>query len=242
MDDGAENADGVAGFFEAVLLRFQQTGEARRRSGADGHGEAVAGHGGGVNPGRAILDGKIVDQETRLEIVGAIENEVEAGEQVSGVARTEVGDEAFDGTTGVDRAELALGGDGFGERGEGIGFVKEGLALKIRGLDKIAVDDAQFSDACANQEICGGRTDCAASDNDGAGGEQALLAFIADGGKENLARVFFVKRRVHFVVAFVERCKPTKRRRLSLRNSQRSATYDSAKVGGTGNAAMLRFV
>ncbi len=216
IDDGAEDADSVAGFLEAVLLRFHEASEARRCSGADGHGEAVTGHGGGVNPGLAILDGKIVDQETRLEIVGAIEDEVEAGEQVSGVARAEVGDDAFHRTTGIDGAELALGGDGFGQRGEGVGFVKERLALKIRGLDKIAIDNAQFSDTRAHQEIRGGGTDRAASDNDGAGGQQALLAFLANGGEKNLARVFFVKRGVHFVVAFAERCTPTNRRRPAL--------------------------
>jgi len=69
---------------------------------------------------------------------------------------------------------------------------KEGLALKVRGLDKIAVDDAQFPDASANQEICAGAArDCATSDNDGAGGEQALLAFLADGGKERIWREYF---------------------------------------------------
>jgi hypothetical protein len=192
VNDGAEDADGVAGLLEAVLLSFHQAGEARRGSGADGHGEAVTGHGGGVNPGHAVLDGKIVDQETRLEIVGSIEDEIEAGEQVSGVAWAEVGDDAFHGYTGVDEAELALGGDGLGQRGEGVGFVKEGLALKIRGLDKIAIDDAQFTDAGAYQEVCGGGTDRAASDNNGAGGEQTMLAFLADSGAENLSRVFFV--------------------------------------------------
>lgn len=150
VDDGAEDADGVAGFLEAGLLRIHEAGEARRGSRADGHREAVAGDGGGVNPGLVILDGKVVDQETRFEIVGAIEDEIEAGKQVGGVARREVSDDAFHGDTGIDGAELALGGDSLWERGDGIGFVKESLALKIRMLDKIAVDNALFSDASAH--------------------------------------------------------------------------------------------
>ena len=150
VDDGAEDADGVAGFLEACLLRIHEAGEARRGSGADGHREAVAGDGGGINPGLVILDGKVVDEETCFEIVGAIEDEIEAGEQVGGVARREVSDDAFHGDTGIDGAELALGGDSLWERGDGIGFVKESLALKIRGLDKIAVDNAEFSDTGAH--------------------------------------------------------------------------------------------
>jgi len=163
------------------------------------------------------LDGKIVDEKTRLEIVGAIENEIEAGEQVRGVARTEVGDDAFHGNTGIDGAEPAFGGNGFGEGGEGVGFVKEGLALKIRGLDKIAIDNTQLSDAGAHQEICGGGAYRAASDNDSAGGEQPPLAILANPGEENLARVFFVRRGVHFVVAFCRAVSADERRRLSLR-------------------------
>jgi len=93
-------------------------------------------------------------------------------------------------TPELKERSLRSGGNGFGERGEGIGFVKEVLTLKIRGLDKIAVDNAQFSDASADQEISGGATDRAASDDDGAGGEQALLPSSPIAAKSIGASIF----------------------------------------------------
>jgi hypothetical protein len=45
--------------------------------------------------------------------------------------------------------QLAFRGDGFGKRRKRVGFVKQGLALEIRGFNEIAVNDTQFSDAGA---------------------------------------------------------------------------------------------
>src|SRR5260370_12264426 len=112
------------------MLGFHEKGKTRRRAWADGHGQAVAGHGGGVNPGLSILDSKVVDQKTGLEVVCSVKNEVETGEQVGGVAGAEVGDDAFHGEAGIDGAELALRGDCLGKSGEGVGFIKQGLGLK----------------------------------------------------------------------------------------------------------------
>ena len=97
-----------------------------------------------------------------------------------------------------------LGGDGFGKSGEGVGFIKKGLALKIGRLDKIAIDDAYFPDAGARQKIRGGGTDGAATDDDGAGGEEALLSLLANAREENLAGVFFVQRIVHLAAGLCE--------------------------------------
>src|SRR5260370_34021537 len=143
IDNGAENTDGVAGFLKALLLGFHETGKTRRRAWADGHGQAVAGHGGGVNPGLSILDSKVVDQKPGLEVVCSVKNEVETGEQVCGVAGAEVGDDAFHGDAGIDGAELALRGYGLGKRRDGVGCIKNGLALKSGGLYNIAIDDAR---------------------------------------------------------------------------------------------------
>src|SRR5260370_33516331 len=119
IDNGAENTDGVAGFLKALLLGFHETGKTRRRAWADGHGQAVAGHGGGVNPGLSILDSKVVDQKTGLEVVCSVKNEVETGEQVGGVAGAEVGDDAFPGYAGIEGAPLALRRGGLRRRSEG---------------------------------------------------------------------------------------------------------------------------
>ncbi len=61
IDDGAEDADGVAGFFEALGgAGFEQAGQAGRSAGTNCHGEAVTGNGSGVDPGAAGSDSDIV--------------------------------------------------------------------------------------------------------------------------------------------------------------------------------------
>jgi len=88
VDYGSQDANGVAGFFEAVAVcrGFEEAGEARRETGADGHGDAVTGDSCGVNPGLGGLDRIIIHEEAGLEIVGAVEDQIEAGEQLGGVA------------------------------------------------------------------------------------------------------------------------------------------------------------
>lgn len=131
VDDGAEDADSVASFFEAVTVggRFEEAGEARGDAGTDGHGDAVTCDSGGVNPGAGGLDGVVVDEEAGFEIISAVEDEVEACEEILGVARAEVGDDTFDNDGGIDGAEFAFGGNGFGKSGAGVAFVEESLAL-----------------------------------------------------------------------------------------------------------------
>ena len=126
MDDRREDADGVAGFFDASgsVRDFKQTGQTRGTAGADGQGDAVAGNGCGINPRVIVFNRVVVEEETRFEVVGAIEKEVEAGEEFVGVLRGEVGDDTFDGNGGINGAKLLLGGDCFGQRLARVGFVE----------------------------------------------------------------------------------------------------------------------
>ena len=126
MDDRREDADGVAGFFDASgsVRDFEQTGQTRGTAGADGQGDAVAGNGCGINPGTIVFNRVVVEQETRFEIVGAVEKKVEAGEKLLGVLRGEIGDDAFDGDGGIDGAKLLLGGDCFGQGLASVGFIE----------------------------------------------------------------------------------------------------------------------
>jgi len=238
IDNRPEDADGVAGFLQARRLGFHQTSETGCGAGENGHGETVAGYRGGINPGLAVLDGEIVDKEASFEIVGAVKDKIGRGEQLGSVAGAEVGNDAFEQDGGIDGAKLALGGDGFGESGEGVGFVEKGLALEIGRFDEITIDYAKLSDSGADQEVGGSGSNGAATDDNGAGGEEALLAFFAEGSEENLTRVFFVEGRIHSATTFSMVRGP---------DSPKWPTHgrpihDSAKVRGRGNAAMLRFV
>ena len=79
VHDWAEDADGVAGFFgggSGGIDAFHKASQAGGCAGLDGHGEAITGDAGGVNPGETGLDGIVINKEAGFEVVGAIENEL----------------------------------------------------------------------------------------------------------------------------------------------------------------------
>ena len=71
------------------------------------------------------------------------------------------------------------------------------MPLQIGGFHKIAFDDAQSANSGAHEQVGRRRADCPASDENGAGGKEPLLAFFADTGEKHLPRIFFPKRFVH---------------------------------------------
>lgn len=90
-----------------------------------------------------------------------------------------------------------MSGDRFGEGFASIGFIEKRLALKIRELDEVAVNDSEAADSGANEEIGRNGAERSAADKNSARLEEALLAFFTDAGKKNLARVFLELPGVH---------------------------------------------
>ena len=122
---------------------------------------------------------------------------VRAGEQLLDVGGREVGDLGLDDDVAVEGGDLAGGGDGLGQRLGGVGFVEQGLALQVAGLDVVAVDDAQGADAGARQQAGSGRAGGAAAHNGNPGRPQALLSFGADAVEQHLPRVAFLRSQRH---------------------------------------------
>jgi hypothetical protein len=143
------------------------------------------------------LHGKIIDQEARLEIVRAIEKKMDAAEEVCGVLRAEVGDDALEGNAGIDGAELVFRGNRFGQGLFGVRFIEKCLALKVGRLDEVAVDNPKKADTRAHQKVRSRCANSAAADNGGTRGADFFLTLRADASKEHLARVFFLRRIVH---------------------------------------------
>jgi hypothetical protein len=79
------------------------------------------------------------------------------------------------------------GGNSFGQGVAGVAFIEERLALKIGGLDKIAVENAKTADPCAREKRGGRGTDGSATYEDSAGSGKVLLAFFADAREKDLA-------------------------------------------------------
>ncbi len=198
VDDGTEDADGVACFFEAESASgIEEAGEAGGFPGANDHGDAIAADRRGVNPGQAEFHCEIVEQEAGFEIIGAIEQEWEAGEQLGGILGVKVRDDALHADAGIDGAQAALSGHGFGEGIAGVGLFEKGLPLEVGGFDEVAVDDAQFADPGADEKVGSRGADGSATDDDGAGSGEAFLAVGADAREEHLAGVFFMQRMGH---------------------------------------------
>lgn len=90
-----------------------------------------------------------------------------------------------------------MGGDRFRERFARVGFLEKRLALKIRELDEIAINDSEAADSGAHEEIGRDGAERSAADKNSARLKEALLAFFADAGKKNLARIFLELPGVH---------------------------------------------
>ncbi len=160
VDGGGEDAGGVAGFDGTSRGLGEDAGEASGGGwcvGEDVHGGGVGADGGGVDPGFGLLDAVVVEEVAGFEVVGGVQNQIDrdpvrGGEDLVDVGGNEVGDEGVDGDGRVEEGDLAAGGFGFGEREEGVGLVEEDLALEVGGLDEVAVDEGEGSDAGAGEE------------------------------------------------------------------------------------------
>lgn len=189
--DWAEDADCVAGFFHACgrAISFEQTGKASGEVRADGHGDAIAANGSGIDPRTIVLYGKIVDEKASFEIIRAIENQIVAGKKVGGVFGSEVGDDAFERNRGVYGAKLLFGGDGFGERFARVEFIEERLALKIGRFDEITIENAKATDSSAGEKSGSRSANCSTAYDNGARHSEAGLTGFADALKQNLAGI-----------------------------------------------------
>ena len=115
------------------------------------HGDAVTAHCGAVDPWNAAAHGKIINQVTRFEVVGAVEDHPGAAQQVFGVFRRQIRHHAAHRNRGIDALQPARRGDRLGQCFGGIGFFEQPLAMEIGGLDVIAVDDGEPADAGPRQ-------------------------------------------------------------------------------------------
>jgi hypothetical protein len=89
----------------------------------------------------------------------------------------------MDGDAGVELGDVAAGRLGLGQRFEGVGLVKEDLALEVGGLDEVAVDEGEGTNAGAGEQRCGGCAHGSAADDRNMGGGEPLLALLTDAGE-----------------------------------------------------------
>ena len=90
-----------------------QTAETAGLAREDGHGQSIAAHRGSIYPRDAALDGEIIDEVTRFEVVGGVHDQANAVEKVLDVARRHIRHPGLDLNGGIDGLQATGGGDRF---------------------------------------------------------------------------------------------------------------------------------
>src|ERR1019366_7979337 len=144
-DNHVQYAGGFAGGLRARRRVRVDAAQARGAAGDHRHGDAVAGHGRPVDPRDAAAHGKIVDQVARLEVVGAIQDDIGIAQQLRRVGAGEIGDDATRADGRVDARDAALGRGGLGQRLGGVGLFEKPLPMQVAGLHVIAIDQGESS-------------------------------------------------------------------------------------------------
>src|ERR1700761_6077447 len=129
----------------------------------------------------------VVDEVAGLEIVGSVEDELGVGKQGVNVVRDEVGDVRADLDIAVEACDLTAGGLGLRSGGSSVGFVKENLTLQVALFDEVAIDEDEGADTGTGKQRGGGGAGGSAADDGDCGAGKALLSFLTDGRKEDLA-------------------------------------------------------
>ena len=141
-----------------------------------------------VHDGDAVPDRCIVQEIARREVVGAVDDHVPAlAEDPVDVLRREALLEDLDGDVRVQRLDRPLGRVGL-RLAETVGRVDD-LALKVRLVDRVVVDDPERADAGGCEVERGRRAEPARADQEDARLEKLELPLLADLGDQEMAAV-----------------------------------------------------
>ena len=137
------------------------------------------------------MNRKVVEQESRLKVVGTVEDQVKTLEEFGDISRSEVRNDTLDLDLRVQLSKLGFRCHSLWQCLAGVIFVEKRLPVQVGWLDKVAIDDTKSSYSGPRKQLGRRSTDGAATHNDSARCQQFALAFLAHAGKENLARVSF---------------------------------------------------
>lgn len=136
-----------------------------------------------------MLDCVVVEEVAGFEIVGGIEQELRTGEQCRDVCGDEICNVSLDGNFAVEAGDLAASGLGLGRRLTRIFLIEKDLPLQVAGLDEVAVDEREATDAGSREQRGDGGTGGADAEDGNVSRGETGLASDADRDKESLARV-----------------------------------------------------
>ena len=149
----------------------------------------MGGDAGPVHPGHARAQAHVVQHVARLEIVGAVEDEVGLAHEPVGEDGVDVGHETADGHVGVDPPQPPRGGRGLRPGERGVLLVEERLALQVGRLDPVPVHHGEAGHPGPRHRLGEGRAEGTAPRHEDPRATDPRLALAADPGEELLAGV-----------------------------------------------------
>src|SRR5919108_4826436 len=141
-----------------------------------------------VDDGNLVPDRRVVHQVSRREVVGAVDDDVPAVlENALDVLRRQALLEGNDADVRVERLEGALRREDL-RVAQAVGRVDD-LALQVRLVDHVRVDDAERADAGCGEIERGGGAETAGADEEHPCVEETLLTLFADLGNQQVPAV-----------------------------------------------------
>ena len=131
----------------------------------------------------------IIEQVPDLKVIRSIKDEIAARNERFDIGVVDVGDDGFDGDTGIDLPNTRSGRHGLWQALYSIGFFEKGLSLKVCKLYEIAINDPQVADTGAREHLRVGCSESSAAHDQNAGIKQSLLPVAAYLPKEDLPAV-----------------------------------------------------
>jgi hypothetical protein len=186
-DRGQEDAGGVAGRERAVGRRGgEEAREARRAPGEDREHEPGGADDARVDPRDHVLDRVVVDQVARLEVVRAVEDQVDVVREELEVARVDVRDVRVDERGTAAALEALLRRHGLRRARVRVSLVEQDLAREVGELDHVAIDQDELADARAEERLCQHAAQRPAADHEDARRDQAGLTGGPERGEAHL--------------------------------------------------------
>ena len=184
----AEHAALGAGRHHAGRRRLRvEAAVARPVLGPEHRGLAVEPVDRAPDVGLAQQHGRVVDEVAGREVVGAVDDQVVGLEDLEDVGRVEPLLVQHDLDVGVGLLDRLLGADRL--RLPDVGLAVDDLALQVRLVDDVEVDDPERADPGGGQVEQRGRAEAAGADDQHLGVLQPLLAGHADVRDDQVPRV-----------------------------------------------------
>lgn len=199
---GAEDA-GLGAVGNDVLGRrlVKETAIARRRSRLHREDLPFKAQDAAENKRNAQKYGGIVGQELRSEVIRGFDDEIVAAQIAGRVRRIQAIVDGLDFDVRVELDEMPRGSEGLGLAD--VGGVVEDLALEIREIQPIAVNEADVPDTGRGQIQQCRRPEAPGTDDEDPGRLKAFLAGAADLFKKDVPRVaaeFFPEKQTRLVM------------------------------------------